>query len=359
MLAWGERRLRVALATESREPSGVGAHMLLLARYLDCETTILAFDDVEMLDRARRAGLSARALGSDWRADFAGFDIVHIHAGIGWEGPMLAWAAHGAGVGAIVRTEHLPWIVDDPEQLGHCRDAEALVDARIAVSASVADSYRDRPYTTAPVHVVENGVEPTRPTRTRAAVRASLDVPPDAPVALAAGRFTPQKGYDLLIEAARRLPDPALVLIAGDGPGLEDARAAVARTGAPVRLLGRRDDLPDLLAAADLLVIPSRFEGLPLVVLEAMAAGRAVLGTDVAGTRDAVAHGETGWLVPPEDPAVLGEALAHWLPDAQALARAGAAGRRRWAARFTAERMAAETLAAYRAALQPARTVAA
>ena len=352
------RPLQVALTTDSRDPSGVGAHMLTLARHLHPRPTILAHGGTDLLARARAAGLPTRALGADWRDALAGFDIVHVHAGVTWEGTMPTWAARGvgAGAGAIVRTEHLPWLITEADQRDDFRDVDRHVDARIAVSRSVADTFRGRPECAAPLHVVENGVDFARPGRSRDKVRASLGLAPDAPVALAAGRFTPQKGFDLLLEAARRVSPPGVVLIAGDGLGLAEAQSAIARTGAPVRLLGRREDLPDLLAAADLVVMPSRFEGLPLFALEAMAAARAVLGTDVVGTRDAVVDGVTGWLIPPEDPAVLGDAMARRLADRTALARAGEAGAALWAERFTGARMAAQTQAVYRAALAPART---
>jgi glycosyltransferase involved in cell wall biosynthesis len=101
-----------------------------------------------------------------------------------------------------------------------------------------------------------------------------------------------------------------------------------------------------LLDAADVFVLPSRQEGLPLAALEAMDAGLPVVGTEVIGTAEVVVDGETGTLVPPRA-AALGDALAELLADPQLRARYGEAGRRRYLAEFTAKRMAAETFAVY------------
>jgi starch synthase (maltosyl-transferring) len=125
----------------------------------------------------------------------------------------------------------------------------------------------------------------------------------------------PQKGLaDLLAAAERIIPDnPAWHLaLAGDGPCrgwlLEEIAMRPALAGR-VHWLGARDDVPGLLKAANLLVLASLWEGMPNVVLEAMAAGRAVVATAVEGTEDLVIPGHTGWLVPAQDPRSLGLAL--------------------------------------------------
>ena len=102
-----------------------------------------------------------------------------------------------------------------------------------------------------------------------------------------------------------------------------------------------------LLDAADVFVLPSRCEGMPLVLLEAMDAGLPVVATRVIGSEEVVADGETGLLVPPEDPAALGTALARLLADPQLRARFGRAGRQRFLERFTGRRMAARTAVLY------------
>ena len=161
-----------------------------------------------------------------------------------------------------------------------------------------------------------------------------------------------QKGHAVLIEAlpAVLARHPALrVWLAGHGPLENDLRRAVEARGlgAVVRFLGHRADVPDLLAGADLFVLPSRFEGLPLAALEAMAAARPVVATRVGGTDEAVLDGVTGRLVEPGDPEALGAAIAATLGRPEEAARFGAAGRERFLGAFTASRMADETARLY------------
>ena len=115
-----------------------------------------------------------------------------------------------------------------------------------------------------------------------------------------------------------------------------------------MRLLGHRDDVPDLLAAADLFALPSRFEGLPLALLEAMAAGLPAVATRVSGVAEVVEPGRTGLLVEPGAPAALAGALAHLLRRRDEAARLGAAARARAGREFGAGRMVGETWDLYR-----------
>ncbi len=147
-------------------------------------------------------------------------------------------------------------------------------------------------------------------------------------------RLTEQKGHRFLLEAAsaalRRRPDLQFVF-AGDGP-LRESLEAQARSlgiGDRVRFLGFRDDVPALLAAFDVFVLPSLYEGLPNAVLEAMACGRPVVATAVDGTPEVVEDGVTGLLVPPRDPARLSEALLKLAGNARLRKRMGREARRR------------------------------
>ena len=141
------------------------------------------------------------------------------------------------------------------------------------------------------------------------------------PLILAAGRLAPQKGFGTLIEAARGWQDLSpvpLLAIAGSGPLQAELAAAAAALGPSVVLLGQRADVPSLLAAADLFALPSRWEGQPLILQEALRAGRPVVATRAGGTPDLT--GEDGaLLVPPDDPAALTAAVRQVLTD-QALA---------------------------------------
>jgi starch synthase (maltosyl-transferring) len=139
----------------------------------------------------------------------------------------------------------------------------------------------------------------------------------------------------------RAVPNWHLAL-AGDGPDRERL-AAVASAEPPlathIHWLGRRDDVPSLLKTADVLVLPSLWEGMPNVVLEAMAARRAVVATAVEGTDELVVAGETGWLVPPADPSALASALIEAAAQPDRIREFGAAGRARVEAEFTVARM--------------------
>ena len=138
----------------------------------------------------------------------------------------------------------------------------------------------------------------------------------DVPVALCAARLVDQKRQDLLLEAWRLVPEPAVLLLAGDGPNRARLEAQIAATGLTgrVRMLGTRSDVPRLLAAADLTTLSSDWEGLPVAVLESMAAGRPVVSTDVDGVAEVLSHGG-GLMVPRRDPAALAKALTELLGD--------------------------------------------
>jgi glycosyltransferase involved in cell wall biosynthesis len=137
------------------------------------------------------------------------------------------------------------------------------------------------------------------------------------PLILAAGRLAPQKGFGTLIEAARGWQDLSpvpLLAIAGSGPLQAELASAAAALGPSVVLLGQRADVPSLLAAADLFALPSRWEGQPLILQEALRAGRPIVATQAGGTPDLT--GEDGaLLVPPDDPAALTAAVRQVLTD--------------------------------------------
>ena len=153
-----------------------------------------------------------------------------------------------------------------------------------------------------------------------------MSVPAHSEVVSTVARLAPQKGHDLLIEAIPAVmaarPDCAVPVGRRRPASGRSLRARLRAEGLELRvhLLGKRPDVPDLLAAADLFVLPSHFEGLPLSVLEAMGAGLPVVATRVSGTSEAVADGVTGRLVEPNDPAALATAMI----DALEQPRAGA-----------------------------------
>jgi glycosyltransferase involved in cell wall biosynthesis len=149
----------------------------------------------------------------------------------------------------------------------------------------------------------------------RRATRLALELDPDAEVLLCIGNFKPQKDPLTLIEAmalvARSRPN-AVLLFAGDGGLRPDVERAIHRHGLRdrVRLLGWRRDIPELLAASDVVVLSSIFEGLPRSAVQAVAARRPFVGTRVDGTPEIIRDGKNGYLVEPRDPPSLARAIA-------------------------------------------------
>ncbi len=184
--------------------------------------------------------------------------------------------------------------------------------------------------------VIPNGIDPTRLDAAMPVSRGARRSGRSAHLALFIGRIERQKGVTDLLDAAERViaerPDDWHLVIVGDGPQREALRQRSAESpllSPRVHWMGRRDDVPSLLKAADVLVLPSLWEGMPNVVLEAMAARRAVVGTRIEGTEDLVIPGETGWLVPPQSPDALAAALQEAAADPDRTRRFGEAGRRR------------------------------
>ncbi len=191
-------------------------------------------------------------------------------------------------------------------------------------------------------------------TRTREEVRTELGCA-DRPLILALGRLHEQKGYDVLLPAAARWAgrDPVpVVAVAGSGPLESELRRQIQRTGAPVRLLGQRSDVPDLLAAADVVVLASRWEGWPLAAQEALRAGRPLVASSVGGLPQLV--GDGGRLVPPRDVDALDTAVQQLLDDPGAAAALSAAAARRGRSLPTQGDTAAQVTAVYAELLGPA-----
>jgi glycosyltransferase involved in cell wall biosynthesis len=209
------------------------------------------------------------------------------------------------------------------------------------VSQGVAGRMRARGVPDRKIRVVGNGVDVDRlPAPTHPRLRGELVGSADRAVVLTIARLDAQKGLEYLLTAAADVPNAVFVLV-GEGreqPALE-AKARMLGVADRVRFLGHRDDVPDLLAACDLFVLPSLYEGLPLSVLEAMASARPVVATAIAGTSEAVVHGETGLLVPPADPTGLAGAIRALLVDGALARRMGEAGRARVCREFSLRRM--------------------
>lgn len=281
-------------------------------------------------------------------------DVVHTHSSKA--GALGRWASLRTGIGRRVHTPHtfafLFEALFSPAKRRLYRAVETYLgrrtDRMVAVSAEEGDTIRASGVCDpARVRVVPNGIDPApyRPStpEERARVRAALRVPADAPLALVVGLLYEAKGQDL---ALRALAEPGLerlvIAFAGDGDRRADDERLAAELGVAdrARFLGWRDDVPALLGAADLLLLPSRWEGMPYVVLEAFASGLPVVAARVDGTRALVVDGETGFGAPVGDARGLAAAVARLLALAPEERRAlGAAGRARVARDFSVAAM--------------------
>jgi glycosyltransferase involved in cell wall biosynthesis len=200
----------------------------------------------------------------------------------------------------------------------------------VAVSDEVGQAlWRWLPGLEEKIQVVSNAVDPAQfdiPDSEIRELRQTLNINPNDKIVLFVGRLKPVKGVDILLEALANLPPaemPARVLVVGDGPLKETLKKQAVDLGLEKRVtfLGLRADIPLLLKLADLIVLPSRWEGLPMILLEAMAAQTPVLATPVGGIPEVIEHGKSGWIVPPEDSSALAEGMAHLLQSSYLRAR--------------------------------------
>jgi sugar transferase (PEP-CTERM/EpsH1 system associated) len=267
-------------------------------------------------------------------------------------------AARLAGVHRVVHGEHGRDIAD-PEGRNAKRNwirrrFAPLVSHFVAVSRDLGRWLReDVRVPAAKVSTIYNGVDLARFSgSSRLEARETLGLSPETPVVCTVGRLDPVKDQAGLVRAFAGLlsvhPE-AVLLIAGDGPCRDDLTRVVAELGVArnVRLLGECRDVPSVLAATNLFVLPSIAEGMSNTLLEAMAAGLPVVATRVGGNPELVDDGVTGRLVPSRDPAALREAMAAYLDDPHLGAAHGKASRQRAAECFTLERMCAEYVGLY------------
>lgn len=216
-----------------------------------------------------------------------------------------------------------------------------------AVSESVRQQMLDDRLPPDRVVTIPNGIDLRPVDQAQPLPRTSLGLRQTSQVVLMVGRLVPQKGVDVLLKAAASLADlwPRLhLLIAGDGRDRLHLEMIAQRLliSKRVTFLGQRDDVPQLMKTADVIAMPSRWEGLPLAMLEAMAAGRAIVATSVEGHRDVLADGESALMVPPENPTALASAISRLLADPQLCRRLGQAAEARARRDYSAQRMASQ-----------------
>jgi glycosyltransferase involved in cell wall biosynthesis len=298
--------------------------------------------NVLMLDRRSRADLRA------WRPLVAyvrsrRVDILHAH-----KFGSNVWAAvlgRLLRVPVVVSHEHTWSFEGQPvRKLVDRRIVGPYSDAVIAVSEADRRRMIERVGMPADrVVLIPNGIS-APPPEDGTAIRAELGFAQDVPILVLTAGLRPQKALDVMLEAMGLLrsaqPQVQLLIVGPGDPTQLRAQAVRIGVGDAVTFTGTRVDVAKILAASDIGVLSSDFEGMPLAVLEYMAAGLPVVATDVGGLPEIVDHGRSGLLVAPRDPLALAGAIDTVLSDRATARSMGAAGQARQRREFSAEVMA-------------------
>jgi glycosyltransferase involved in cell wall biosynthesis len=293
-------------------------------------------------------------------------NITGRFAAVGLDTPVLT---------SLVNTTYGADRRGDPNVARHKLAAVRLIDAwtgRLftdhfhaishAVKAAAVSSLGIDP---ARVTVVERGRDPSRlgvasPGR-KAVSRRNLGLAPEVPVLINAGRQEYQKGQvhllRAMVELRERIPGIVLLVAGREGHASDELRSLHRELGlgGSVRFLGHREDLPDLLATADLFVFPSLYEGMGGAVIEAMALGLPVVASDIPAMREVLEPGENAVLVTPSDPAALADGVERLLTDPARMERFAQRSRRRFEDRFTLDRIVDRMVALYQAVVAARR----
>lgn len=287
------------------------------------------------------------------------FDLLHAHNGR--TALLAAVACTVARRGSLVTTQHFLEPARMKRRGLKARAANRLhrwVDERtkriIAISEAVREALLSRGYPVGKVTVVLNGISDPRNENLplRHVMRARLDVPESTPLIVTSSRLEKEKAVDVLIRAmgqvVSRLPD-ARCLIAGEGTERPELERLIDEAGLTrsVSLLGFRSDVLAMVAAADVFALPSPAEPFGLALLESMALGIPTVATSVGGPPEILDSGKAGWLVAPNDPTQMAEAIHRILQEPGLASEFSHRGRQRFLEHFTARKMALQTQAVY------------
>jgi len=372
--------IRIAHVVEAAA-GGVARHVIDLVTHLDPAEYIcslyLSFERPdswrEPLRALREAGYMLREIPmarvpnpravtqlAGWARRDA-IDILHLHSAKA--GYLGRTAAYSAGVPAIYTPHAFPFQRTTDALRPLYRRIERKLAGQTARIICVSEGEREEALLAGlpeeKLTVISNGIDLTRwappSPEERAAARRALGITGKEIIIGALARLTPQKGIDLLVQAtedlAQDFPDMR-ILIWGDGPQRNALIALARRLRLPcVQFVGETRDPARAYAAMDVFCSPSRWEGCPYAVLEAMACGLPVVASDVAGHSDLIEDGESGVLCESELPGPLAGALRVPLADEDVRAAFGAAARRRVEA-FTIERMVEATAVVYREVME-------
>lgn len=350
------RTLRIGLVCTDLHPAGTERCVYQLARGLHgqgFEVCVLALRGGAVEGWLKREGIDVTVLGVRSKSDVFRIrravrwlrafrpDLLHTH--LFHADLVTRLAVMVTRPVPLVHTVHAVETRWRPWQFTFQRFTAGQCARIVAVSQAVAQHHAHR--VGLPLHrydIIPNGIDTARFTPAeqalRAAARAELDLSADAQAAIFVGRLHPDKGVDVLLSAMRtpEMQHRNMVLfVVGDGPQRQMVQQVADASAGRIRWLGWRDDVPRLLAAGDVAVVPSRCEGFGLAALEAMASGLPVVTTNVGGLEEVVKDHTTGLVVPSEDPVSLGRALGRLLDDPALRSRLGRAGTRRAGQHFS------------------------
>jgi len=347
-MADGQQPIRVLWVTKGLGPGGAERLLVSFARKTDrrrfeIRAAYLLPWKAHLVGELAALGVSAECLDGRLEADLrwlrrlralvreARIDVVHVHSPLvaAFARPAL-WALPRRDRPALMGTEHNVWSSHHPLTRSANRLTLPLEDVTIAVSEEVRASMPPRLASRTEVVIHGVDVEAIAARRSeRAAARTELGLGNDELVVVTVANLRAQKDYPTMLQAARRLGDagePVRFVSVGQGPLAEELEAERDRLGlgGRFRFLGYREDPVRVLLAGDVFCLSSRFEGLPIALLEAMAAGLPAVATRVGGVPAVVTDGREGRLVAAGDPAALAAAIVS-LRDPEARARAAAA----------------------------------
>jgi len=369
----GARRPRVLLIAAGSATTGGGEkHVADLVRRLPeagFDVALVCPDGGDLGDLAR--GLGAPVCNVPIDSGFSAARVRAVRAAIGAAAPDVVHA-HGSRAAAFARLAdahaarrvvytvhgiHIDMAGSTARRMVFT-GIERLLRPRTArfvtvCEADAAKGARLGLLTAARTTTIHNGVELPPRAAPAGRFRAELGVGGDVPLVLSVGRFHEQKDQETLLRAWRIVagshPDALLAIVGSGGlAGRLRELAAADGTSRSIRLVGPRAALAEAYVDADVFALSSRWEGLPYVILEAMAYGLPVASTNVDGIPEAVVDGVSGVLVPPRDPVALGRALEGLLSDPALRRRLGEAGRERVAGQFSLDRMIARITEVYR-----------
>ncbi len=285
-------------------------------------------------------------------------DIIHAYL------PLTNFMGSLAG-----RISHVPMIITSKRALGTHQDrnrgwrvfdmASFRFSHYVTVNSKAvgADTIRRDRGNAAKIRLIYNGLnleELTTMIANKREIREALQLDPIHKIVITVANLIPYKGHSELLKAAamviKRFSN-SIFLLVGEDRGIQkglEQQAQELGIGSSIIFLGQRKDIPDLMAASDISLLPSHEEGFSNVVLESMAAGLPVVATRVGGNPEAIMDGETGWLVPPGNPEELAMKIMDLLEDPEKAEKWGEAGKRRVKENFSDERMVDEHIKLYR-----------